>query len=108
MFKLFFTTAFAAPWRRRVLRRALAACCALLCAIGGVRADDPYVTFKLKLDAPLLITEDLRQSLDLQRWQNYDKLTPELLERLAAEAAEQLRDILATRGYFTPTVTHAM
>jgi len=106
--KPIFSAAFTAPWRRRILRGALAVCCALLCAIGGVRADDPYVTFKLKLDAPLLMTEDLRQSLDLQRWQDYDKLTPELLERLAAEAADQLRDILATRGYFTPTVTHAM
>ena len=108
MFNSFLTAGGAAAWRQRVLRTALAACCTLLSAGGFAHADSPYVTFRLKLDAPLLMAEELRQGLDLQRWQDYDKLTPELLDRLVIEAADQLRDILATRGYFTPVVTHAM
>jgi translocation and assembly module TamA len=62
------------------------------------------VRFRIELQAPDDLKAVIRASVDLYRWQNNDALTPELLARLAHQAEDDMREALATEGYFSPTV----
>jgi len=66
--------------------------------------DAPPAAFRVEIAAPSPLDQALRENLDLLRWQRYDALTGELLERLLAEARSQAREIAATRGFFSPEV----
>jgi translocation and assembly module TamA len=79
----------------------------VLLALAGpvwAQAPDPYVKYRVEIDAPLPLRDPLRTGLDLYRWQGYETMTPELLARLMLEAQAEARDILAANGYFAPTV----
>ncbi|HKE42812.1 MAG TPA: BamA/TamA family outer membrane protein [Casimicrobiaceae bacterium] len=58
--------------------------------------------YQLQVDAPEPLKGSLSRNLDLVRWENYEAMTPELLDRLVVEAREQARQIIATEGYFEP------
>lgn len=68
------------------------------------QAPNPYVKYRVVVDAPSALAEVLRAGLELYRWQDYETMTPELLARLMAEAEADTRDILAANGYFSPVV----
>jgi translocation and assembly module TamA len=76
---------------------------ALACPAHAQTAN-PYVKYRVQIDAPLALAEALRSGLDLYRWQGYETMTPELLARLMTEAEAEAREILAANGYFSPTV----
>jgi len=86
------------------LRRASLALLALLAAAGDAVAADPALQFRTEIEAPPGLAAALRENLDLVRWETYDALTPELLDRLVGEARTQAAEILATRGYFSPRI----
>jgi translocation and assembly module TamA len=71
----------------------------------ALAADPEGLRFRTEIEAPSALAAALRENLDLVRWQDYDALTPELLDGLVAEARQQAAEILATRGYFSPGLT---
>lgn len=60
--------------------------------------------YRLEVVAPDALKGTVSRSLDLVRWENYEEMTPELLDRLVLEAREQARQIAATEGYFEPKI----
>jgi translocation and assembly module TamA len=72
-----------------------------LAAPAHAQTPSPYVKYRVEIDAPPAVQELLRGGLDLYRWQDYETMTPELLERLMREAEIEARDILAANGYFS-------
>ena len=83
---------------------AAAALLAIAALPRAAEPDSPPAAFRVEIAAPSPLDDALRDNLDLLRWQRYDALTDELLERLLAEARVQAREIAATRGYFSPAV----
>ena len=77
---------------------------ALALAAASALAADP-AKFRTEIEAPRELATALRENLELLRWQDYDALTPELLDSLVAQARQQAADIVATRGYFSPQIT---
>jgi translocation and assembly module TamA len=69
------------------------------------QAPGPFVKYRVEIDAPRALVDTLRSGLDLYRWQGYETMTPELLQRLMTEAEAEARDILAANGYFSPKVS---
>jgi translocation and assembly module TamA len=68
---------------------------------GGASTEPVY---RLVVDAPSPLRTTIERNVGLARWQTYADMTPELLERLAAEAREEIRNIAAAEGYFFATV----
>ena len=60
--------------------------------------------YRLEVDAPEPLKGTISRNLDLVRWENYEQMTAELLDRLVVEAREQARQIAATEGYFEPRI----
>lgn len=99
-------------------RRAPAACVAALvlalvlalglaAPAGGARAaggGDALVAYRVEIDAPAPFDALLAAELDLVRWQGYETMTADLLERLVGEARARARDILNAHGHFAPRV----
>jgi len=60
--------------------------------------------FRVVIDAPRPYARMLEDGLDLVRWQRDQRMTPELLERLVAEARTAIEQAMAAEGYFEPRV----
>lgn len=60
--------------------------------------------FTLEIDAPANIKELLTKHLDLQRYSTLTDLNASELSRLLVMAEANARDLIATLGYFAPTV----
>lgn len=60
--------------------------------------------YKVELNAPRELHRILEASLDLIRSQDYEAITPQLLDRLQREAVSEAREALGTEGYFAPEV----
>jgi translocation and assembly module TamA len=79
----------------------------MLAAIIGLSAASvasAQLAYRVEIDAPPEIAAQLRQGLDLVRWQQDPQMTPEQLRRLADEAAREARETAATEGYFSARV----
>lgn len=61
--------------------------------------------FIVEIDGVEAFSELLRNNLDVMRHAGDPKVTDEELERLAAATPQQIRELLATEGYFSPTLT---
>lgn len=61
----------------------------------------PAVRYRVVLDAPDALVPLLERAVDLVRWQSFDSMTDDLLDRLAREALPQAREAAASRGYFS-------
>ncbi len=61
--------------------------------------------YRVEIDAPRELREMLEQGLRLLRWQNDPQMDATLLERLVAEARADVRQAVATRGFFAAEVT---
>ncbi len=98
------------PARCTVLPR-LAASLALVLALAfapQAAADDAKSGYRVVIDAPSALRDALQASLDLVRWQSFEDVTRDLLERLMREALDQAKEILAAEGYFSPVVKVAI
>lgn len=80
-------------------------CCAV-CTLSYAQDPAESLRFKLEVDAPRALAGLLRDTLEIVRWQSYQRLTPELLESLARDACEQAREAAATEGYFSARVDY--
>lgn len=79
----------------------------------GARAQEaPAATaaeaYRVEIDAPARLDGVLAQGLDLLRWRTYEGMNRDLLDRLVTEAVVQLRETLATEGYFSPVIVHSV
>ena len=64
--------------------------------------------FRVVIDAPRTYQRMLQDGLDLVRWQRDERMTPELLERLVAEARASIQQAMAAEGYFDAKVSTAI
>ncbi len=62
------------------------------------------VAFVVEVDAPDEIRSLLEKHLDLQRYRTLTDLSDGELSRLVDFAGKNTRDLVATRGYFSPTI----
>lgn len=60
--------------------------------------------YRVVIDAPSPLKATIERSVGLVRWQTYADMTPDLLDRLAREAQDEIRNIAAAEGYFSAKV----
>ena len=60
--------------------------------------------YSVEIDAPRVLAKLLDANLDIVRHKSDNDLEAGELERLVAITPQQIRDLLATEGYFSPTV----
>jgi translocation and assembly module TamA len=61
--------------------------------------------YKVQVDAPRPLRELLEQNLDLMRWRGRVGLDLSQLQHLIKVAPDQVKTLVATEGYYTPTVS---
>lgn len=69
-----------------------------------VQAQEAPASFEVTIDAPEPLDAFVARHAELQRFKSLPDLSRAELERLVAQAPQNLRDLLATQGYFSPTV----
>jgi len=69
-----------------------------------LHAQADTLRYRVEIEAPDPLKGTLTRNLDLIRWQDYERMTSQLLDRLVVEAREQARQIAATEGYFEPKI----
>lgn len=73
----------------------------LLCA-GLVRAGTfPY---RIELDIPEPHREMLQQHLDIYRWRDNPRMNSDQLQRLFKRTPDEIRELIATEGFFSPRI----
>jgi translocation and assembly module TamA len=92
--------------KRRNWAQLVLALCAMLvatCALaqGNVRGGN----YTVRIDAPGPLKTLLEQNLDLERWRGRAGLDLSQLQHLVKVAPEQVRTLVATEGYYSPTVS---
>ena len=70
--------------------------------------DADAVRYSVVIDAPKDVVELLRQSVGLVRWQSFEGMTDDLVDRLAHDAVDEAREAVSTVGYFSPEVDVAV
>ncbi len=70
--------------------------------------DADAVRYSVVIDAPNDVVELLRQSVGLVRWQSFEGMTDDLVDRLAHDAVDEAREAVSTVGYFSPEVDVAV
>lgn len=85
------------------LRFVVALVAALACGSTAVAAatTEGKLAYKVVVEAPAALREPIEQSLSLVRWQAYEDMTADLLDRLIREGIDQARDALAAEGHFS-------
>ena len=78
----------------------------LLYAAAAAAVDE--VKFRVQIAAPSDLTGLLQSNLDVVRWSTRTDVSEEQLRQLVKTAPQQVRDLLATEGYFSPTVESAL
>lgn len=66
--------------------------------------DDAPASFALEVDAPKDVRELLLQHMELQRYRSLSDLRRNELSRLLGAADGNIRSLLGTMGYFSPTI----
>ncbi len=63
------------------------------------------LTYTVRIDAPGPLEDLLQDNLDLVRWRGNPRLDRDQLQRLVKNTPDQVRTLVATEGYYSPTVT---
>ena len=71
--------------------------------IGDAVASDPP-SFTLEVEAPKDVRELLEKYMELQRYRSFSTLRPSELRRLLGASDGNIRDLLGTIGYFSPSI----
>jgi translocation and assembly module TamA len=66
------------------------------------------VKFRVQITAPSDLTGLLESNLDVVRWSARADVSEDQLRQLIKTAPQQVRDLLATEGYFSPSVESAL
>jgi translocation and assembly module TamA len=82
--------------------------CGWLCAaVGGLLlafAGPAAAKYGVDIDAPYSVRKLLKQHLDLERFAKRDDITDDQFDFLVSATPQQVRDLVATDGYFSPVV----
>ncbi|WP_443113359.1 autotransporter assembly complex protein TamA [Herbaspirillum seropedicae] len=65
-------------------------------------AEPAIAAYQVDIEAPKPVQSLLKDFLDLSRYQDRDDISDEQLKFMMDTAGEQVRDLTATEGYFTP------
>lgn len=79
---------------------------ALLAMTQAVSASDgqPAFTYDIILRAPAAQRKLLENQLDLYRWRGSERMNESQLQRLVSLAPAQIRELLATEGFYSPAL----
>jgi translocation and assembly module TamA len=72
--------------------------------LAAAHAQETAYGWRIELDAPETVQALLERHLDIYRYRGYPEVDSALLERLVARTATEVRELLATEGYFSPQV----
>jgi translocation and assembly module TamA len=64
-----------------------------------------YAAYKVEVNAPLSVRSILTDHLDLVRYKNRTDLSDEQVRFMADTVGDQVKNLLATEGYFSPVTT---
>ncbi len=84
-----------------MLARLLGACCLLSATLA--LASGP-IAYSIGLEAPQAQRALLEKHLDLYRWRDSERMDEAQLRRLVELAPAQMRDFLASEGYYSPKI----
>lgn len=73
--------------------------------VGGEKPAGAREAFSVSVKAPDTVREYLERNLEIQRYRQIEDLGAAELSRLMVAAEGNARELLATLGYFTPTLT---
>jgi translocation and assembly module TamA len=74
--------------------------CCMLLMLASMPA---HAVYKVELDAPKSLRDLLNAHLDLMRYRDRDDINADQLRFMVETAAEQVNELAATEGYFSPT-----
>jgi translocation and assembly module TamA len=75
---------------------------------GASTAGRDAIAYRVDVVAPSTLRDLITQNVDLVRWQSYEDMTIELLDRLIRDAKDQAREAAATLGFFSAQVDVAV
>ena len=87
------------PQRKAALTHKAAACC--LCLLLQLASLPAFAEYRVELSAPDPIRDLLTTHLDLMRYRSREDVHADQLDFMVATAADQVRDLAATEGYFS-------
>jgi len=76
----------------------------LLLWVSAAFAQDGAVTWRIELEAPDEVRKLLEDHLDVYRYRGRPGVDAEMLQRLVARTAQEANELLATAGYFSPSI----
>jgi len=63
------------------------------------------ITYTVRIDAPRALRGLLEDNLDLMRWRGNPRIDIEQLQRLVRTTPDEAKTLIATEGYYSPTVS---
>ncbi len=63
------------------------------------------INYTVRIDAPGKLDDLLEENLDLLRWRGNPRVDLEQLQRLVKAVPEEAKTLIATEGYYSPTIT---
>ncbi|ACT47654.1 autotransporter assembly complex protein TamA [Methylotenera mobilis] len=89
------------------MTRSLIICLVLLCWGVLAYADNASYShqYQVEIEAPSPLKTLLENHLDIIKWRTNPRMSPSEWKRLSAEAPKQIKELLATEGYFSPEVS---
>jgi len=77
----------------------------LVLLLWGLMAHADESHYQIEIEAPSPLNALLEKHLDILKWRNNPRMSPNEWQRLTASTPQQIRDLLATEGYFSPSIT---
>jgi translocation and assembly module TamA len=79
----------------------------LLLALAGAQAADSTAEFSyaVQIEAPPALQALLENNLDIVRWRGSQRIDSAQLQRLYRAAPDQIRELVATEGYYSPDIS---
>ncbi len=77
----------------------------LLCTCFAQADENRY---QVEISAPAPLKELLQKHLQIIKWRDNPRMTPAEWQRLFSVAPQNIKELLATEGYFSPTITPSL
>lgn len=66
------------------------------------------VSYQVEINAPSPLNDLLTKHLQIIKWRDNPRITPAEWQRLTLAAPKNIKDLLATEGYFSPLITSSL
>lgn len=76
----------------------------LVLLLWGVTADAAENLYQVEIKAPVPLNTLLQKHLDIIKWRDNPRMSPNEWQRLIDAAPQQIKALLATEGYFSPEI----